>query len=92
MCKLVANPSRTRYKPNELIDINGANSGSVHTGFVHCQVPLQLHRRLHLHVVLEEAAAERGLVVISIISIILQLFQLFQVQMNIIHIFLNEYY
>jgi hypothetical protein len=33
----------------------------VHTGFV--QVPLQLHRRLHLHVVLEEAAAERGLVV-----------------------------
>ena len=39
--------------------INGANP--VHTGFV--QVPLQLHRRLHLHVVLEEAAAERGLVV-----------------------------
>jgi hypothetical protein len=39
--------------------INGANS--VHTGFV--QVLLQLHRRLHLHVVLEEAAAERGLVV-----------------------------
>ena len=33
----------------------------VHTGFV--QVPLHLHRRLHLHVVLEEAAAERGLVV-----------------------------
>ena len=33
----------------------------MHTGFV--QVPLQLHRRLHLHVVLEEAAAERGLVV-----------------------------
>ncbi len=30
-------------------------------GFV--QVPLQLHRRLHLYVVLEEAAAERGLVV-----------------------------
>jgi len=26
-------------------------------------VRLQLHRRLHLHVVLEEAAAERGLVV-----------------------------
>jgi len=39
--------------------INGVNS--VHTGFV--QVPLQLHRHLHLHVVLEEAAAERGLVV-----------------------------
>jgi hypothetical protein len=39
--------------------INGANS--VHTGFV--QVQLQLHRRLHLHVVPEEAAAERGLVV-----------------------------
>ena len=58
MCKL-ANPSRTQCKPNELIDINGANS--VHTCFV--QVPLQLHRRLHLHVVLEEAAAERGLVV-----------------------------
>ena len=34
--------------------INGVNS--VHTGFV--QVPLQLHRRLHLHVVLEDAAAE----------------------------------
>ena len=33
----------------------------VHTCFV--QVPLQLHRRLHLHVVLEDAAAERGLVV-----------------------------
>ncbi len=43
--------------------INGADS--LHTGFV--QVPLQLHRRLHLHVVLasEEAAAERGLVVKS---------------------------
>jgi hypothetical protein len=26
-------------------------------------VPLQLHRRLHLRVVLEEAAAERGLLV-----------------------------
>jgi hypothetical protein len=39
--------------------INGANS--VHTSFV--QVPLQLHHHLHLHVVLEEAAAERGLVV-----------------------------
>jgi hypothetical protein len=39
--------------------INGANS--VHTGFV--QVPLQLHRLLHLHVILKEAAAERGLVV-----------------------------
>ncbi len=39
--------------------INGANS--VHTGFV--QVPLQLHCRLHFHVVLEEAAAERGLLV-----------------------------
>ncbi len=25
-------------------------------------VPLQLHRRLHLHVVLEEVAAERGMV------------------------------
>ena len=33
----------------------------MHTGFV--QVPLHLHRRLHLHVVLEEAAAERGLIV-----------------------------
>ena len=31
------------------------------TGFV--QVPLHLHRRLHLHAVLEKAAAERGLVV-----------------------------
>ena len=31
------------------------------TGFV--QVPLHLYRRLHLHVVLEEAATERGLVV-----------------------------
>ncbi len=42
--------------------INGVvNLNSVHTGFV--QVQLQLHRRLHLHVVLEEAAAERGLVV-----------------------------
>ena len=39
--------------------INGVNL--VHTCFV--QVPLQLHRRLHLHVVLEDAAAERGLVV-----------------------------
>ena len=39
--------------------IKGANS--VHTCFV--EVPLQLHRRLHRHVVLEEAAAERGLVV-----------------------------
>jgi hypothetical protein len=40
--------------------VNGANS--VHTGFV--QVPLQFHRRLHLGGgVLEEAAAERGLVV-----------------------------
>ena len=39
--------------------INGVNS--VHTGFV--QVPLQLHRRLHLQIVLEEAAAERVLVV-----------------------------
>ncbi len=39
--------------------INGANS--VHTGFV--QVQLQLHRSLHLHVVLEEAASERGLFV-----------------------------
>ncbi len=37
-----------------LIYINGVNS---------VQVQLQLHRRLHLHVVLEEAAAERGLVV-----------------------------
>ena len=58
MCKL-ANRSRTWCKPNELIDINSANS--VHTGFV--QVPLQLHHSLYLHVVLEEAAAERGLVV-----------------------------
>ena len=33
------------------------------TGFKFVQVPLHLHRRLHLHVVLEEAAAERGLVV-----------------------------
>ncbi len=33
----------------------------MHTWFI--EVPLQLHRRLHLHVVLEEAAAERGLVV-----------------------------
>ncbi len=33
----------------------------MHTGFV--QVPLQPHRHLHLYVVLEEAAAERGLVV-----------------------------
>ena len=39
--------------------INGANLE--HTGFV--EVPLHLHRRLHLHVVLEEAAAEHGLVV-----------------------------
>ncbi len=43
--------------------INGANS--VPTGFVQARrrVPLQLHRRLHLHIVLEEAAAERVLVV-----------------------------
>jgi hypothetical protein len=47
-----ANPKKPTY-------INGVNS--VHTGFV--QVPLQLHRRLLLHVVLEEAAAERGPVV-----------------------------
>ena len=33
------------------------------TGFVPGQVPLHLHGRLHLHVVLEEAAAERGLVI-----------------------------
>ena len=33
----------------------------VHTCFI--QVQLQLHRRLHRHVVLEDAAAERGLVV-----------------------------
>ncbi len=40
-------------------NIIGANL--LHTGFV--QVQLHLHRRLHLHVVLEEAAAKRGLVV-----------------------------
>ncbi len=34
---------------------------AVHTGFV--QVVRQLYRRLHLHVGLEDAAAERGLVV-----------------------------
>ena len=39
--------------------INGVNL--VHTCFV--QVPLQLHCRLHLHGVLEDAAAEVGLVV-----------------------------
>jgi hypothetical protein len=48
--------------------INGANL--MHIGFVQAGaagrrpgVPLQLHRRLHLHVVLEEATAERGMVV-----------------------------
>ncbi len=50
-----SNPERTEY----LSYINCANY--VHTGFV--QVQLHLHRRLHFHVVLEEAAAERGLVV-----------------------------
>jgi len=35
----------------------------VQTCLVHWQVPRQLDRCLHLHVVLEEAAAERGLVV-----------------------------
>ena len=54
-----ANLSRTWCKPQNPSYINGANS--VRTGFV--EVPLQLHRRLHLHVVLQEAAAERGLVV-----------------------------
>ncbi len=43
------------------MNIIGANLNLVHTGFV--QVPLHLHRRLHLHAVLEVAAAERGLVV-----------------------------
>ena len=46
MSKPGANQNRTY--------VNGANY--VHTGFV--QVPLHLHRSLHLHVVLEEAAAE----------------------------------
>ena len=56
-CKLQPNMVQTA-KPSY---INCANS--VHTGFGFVQVPLQLHRRLHLHVVLEDAAAERGLVV-----------------------------
>jgi hypothetical protein len=30
-------------------------------------VPLHLHRRLHLHVILEEAAAERGLVIANLL-------------------------
>ena len=54
---------KTRVKhganPKTNSSINGVNL--VHTCFI--QVPLQLHRRLHLHVVLEDAAAERGLVV-----------------------------
>ena len=48
------NPTRTRCKPKNFSSINGVNL--VLTCFV--QVPLQLHRRLHLHVVLEDAAAE----------------------------------
>ena len=51
--------TRTWCKPKNPSSINDANL--VHTCFV--QVPLQLHRRLHLHVVLEEAAAAGGLVV-----------------------------
>ncbi len=39
----------------------------MHTGFVQVTVPLHLHRRLHLHVVLEETAAERGLVVANLL-------------------------
>ncbi len=50
-----ANFGQTWCKLIHLSDINNANS--VHTGLV--QVPLHLHRRLHLHVVLKEAAAGR---------------------------------
>ena len=52
-------PRQTLCKPKNLYDIIDANW--VHTGLV--QVTLHLHRRLHLHVVLEDAAAKRGLVV-----------------------------
>jgi len=50
-----------KHGANPDISQNIIGANLLHTGFV--QVPLHLHRRLHLHVVLEEAAAERGLVV-----------------------------
>ena len=52
-------PYQTLCKPKSLYDINDANW--VLTGLV--QVTLHLHRRLHLHVVLEDAAATQGLFV-----------------------------
>jgi hypothetical protein len=54
-CKLQPNMVQTAKSSY----INCANS--VHTGFV--QVSLQLQSCLHLHVVLEEAAAQQGLVI-----------------------------
>jgi hypothetical protein len=61
LSKLVFKTVKHGANPDISQNIIGANS--VHTGFV--QVPLQLHccLHLHLHVVLEEAAAERGLIV-----------------------------
>ncbi len=47
------------YKTNAFTHINGANLDQ--TCLV--QVPRQVHHSIHLHVVLEEAAAERSLVV-----------------------------
>ncbi len=79
MCKFSANQKTQKFAQCKLSKLvfneqflvkHGANpdisqkiigANSLHTGFV--QVPLHLHRRLHLHVVLEESAAERGLVV-----------------------------
>ena len=59
MVQTQTNPTQTWCKPKNPSSINGENL--VQTCFV--QVPLQLHRSLHLHVVLEDAAAKRGLVV-----------------------------
>ena len=62
LSKLVFNEQTlVKHGANPDISQNIIGANSVHTGFV--QVPLQLNRCLHLHVVLEEAAAERGLVV-----------------------------
>ncbi len=56
MVQTQTNPTQTWCKPKNPSSINGVNL--VHTCFV--RVPLQLHRRLHLHVVLEDAAARQN--------------------------------
>jgi len=59
ICKLNLNRVQTMINLIRMACAHSVNM--VQTSFV--QVPRQLHRRLHVHVVLQEAPAERGLVV-----------------------------